>query len=88
MENCFAVGLAGEAQNDTEDPGLFPATVARNNGSAGPKINLHFFAGCYLDPPDSLWIGLAHDTHKAFDRLIRAGELNLDFEILIDPLRR
>src|SRR6266446_6777745 len=58
------------------------------DGSARSKVNLHLLARPNFDAPDSRRIGLAEPAHKALDRLIGAGELNLQLEILINPLRR
>jgi hypothetical protein len=52
-----------------------------------PKIHLHFFPWRHLDPLHRLRRTLAQAPHKPFHRFIRPRELNLEFEILENPLR-
>lgn len=86
MKNGFAVRFARVTQHHSQNPRTTSATVGIHHPSAGAKINLRFLARLYLDPLDGLWAGLTKLAHEAFDRLIGTGELNLDHQVLINPL--
>ena len=87
MEDRLAISLAGETQNDAEHPGLAAGPLAGKNRSTRTKIHLRLFAWTDLDAPDPRRVGFTKLAHQPLNRLIGAGELHLDFKILIDPLR-
>ena len=86
MKYGFAVRFARVTQDHSQNPGTTSAASGIHHPSTGTKINLGFLACLYLDPLDSLWAGLTKVAHEAFDRLIGTGELNLNDQVLINPL--
>src|SRR5437773_11675140 len=66
---------------------LAPLTVLDGPRSL-PEIHLQLLAWQALHPPE-WWLGLLRQTSReAFDRVIRAVELVLRHQILVDALRR
>src|SRR5262249_43328597 len=85
-KNRFAIGFAGIAQDDPEEPGL-GFSFWSDHRRGGPEVYLGFLCRLNLDAPNSLRVDLLEAADKSFDRFIRADEAHFLLEILVNALR-
>ena len=83
----LAVTLARMTQYPAEQMRTPPLTF-RHYPPSLPEIHLQLLAWQARHPPERRLGLLRQTTREAFDRVIRAGELVLRHQILVDALRR
>jgi len=86
MQDRLAVGLAGEAQDDAEDPGATLASIVAGDRCTEAEVDLSLLAGLDLDAPDAVGFGGLEGTDEAFDGLVGALEGVLGAQVLEDAL--
>jgi len=85
-QDRFAIGFSRKAQDDAEDPAAATLPGQIDQGSPDTKIHLGLFAGLTFDAVDAVWIGLFEGADEAFNRLVRTGKGEFQFEILVNTL--